>query len=261
VELAPLVRSRLVEIARDDPRILAVVEGGSTARGESDEWSDLDVALVCTDEGRPELVDCSVDLASRLAPLLTSYSGDHVGLPRMRMCLFGPPLLHVDLDFVTLGELGEGVVLWECEPGLAGRAAAPASGITVDAQWIEDRFWSWVHYLAAKGGRGAVFDCVDGLAYLRSIVFGPMLAVRYGRRPQGVDRVEQYAGPALEELGRTLGGTTREACLDAVHAAVALYRRLRDEQQAPGLVRRSEAEEASLDYLSEVQRAAHDRRT
>jgi hypothetical protein len=174
------------------------------------------------------------------------------------MCLFGPPLLHVDLEFVTLDELGEGVVLWECEPGLVAPAASPAGGLTVDPQWVEDRFWSWVHYLAAKVGRGAVFDCVDGLAYLRSMVFGPMLAVRYGRRPQGVDRIEQYAGPALDDLGRTLGGTTREACLDAVHAAAALYQRLRDEQQALGLVRRSEAEEASLDYLAEVERAARD---
>ena len=252
-----MVRSRLVEFACDDPRILAVVEGGSTARGESNEWSDLDVSLVCTDEGRAELVDESVDIASRLAPLLTSYSGDHIGLPRTRMCLFGPPLLHVDLDFVTVGELEQGVALWERESGLVARSAAPTGGYTVDPQWIEDRFWSWVHYLAAKVGCGAVFDCVDGLAYLRSTVFGPMLAVRYGRRPQGVDRIEQYADPALvEELGRTLGGTTRKACLDAVHAAVELYQRLRDEQQAPGLVRRSKAEEASLDYLAEVERAA-----
>jgi predicted nucleotidyltransferase len=257
MDLAPSVRSRLVEIARDDPRILAVVEGGSTARGESDGWSDLDVAVVCTDDGRPELVDESFDIASRLAPLLTSYSGDHIGLPRTRMCLFGPPLLHVDLDFITVGELEEGVALWEREPGLLARAAVPSGGFTVAPQWIEDRFWSWVHYLAAKIGRGAFLDCVDGLAYLRSMVFGPMVATQYGRRSQGVDRIELYASPVLvEELGRTLGGTTRQACLDAVHAAVELYQRLRNEQEAPGLVRRSGAEKASLDYLAEVDRAA-----
>ena len=256
---ALLVRSRLVEIARDDARILAVVEGGSGARGESDEWSDLDVALLCTSERRPELVDESIEFASRLAPLLTSYRGDHVGLPRTRMCLFGPPLLHVDLDFVVAGELVEGLVLWEREPGLVAEVALPAGLPTVDPQRIEDRFWSWVHLLATKIGRGALFDCVDGLAYLRSNVFGPMLALRCGRRVQGVDRIEQYADPALvEELGRTLGGTTREACLDAVDAAVALYQRLRDEQRAPGLVRRREAEKAGLDYLAEVRRGAPD---
>jgi hypothetical protein len=110
-----------------------------------------------------------------------------------------------------------------------------------------------VHYLAAKIGRGELFDCLDGLAQVRGFVFGPLLAVRHGRRPMGVRRLELYADDAVPELEQTVAVHTRESCLAAVHASIALYRRLRDEAAVPGLVRREEAEAASLDYLTGIE--------
>lgn len=251
---------RLTEVAAGDPRILALTLGGSVVVGETDEFSDVDVLLVCTDDGHESLLGEAPELAAGLGRLLASFTGEHVGEPRLLICLYGPPLLHVDLKFVKRADLDErvedGVVLWEREPGLVEAACAtPATWPTPDPQWIEDRFWVWVHYLAAKIGRGELFDCLDGLAWLRGLVFGPLLAVRHGRRPMGVRRLELYADDALPELERTVAGHTRESCLAAVHASIALYRRLREEAAVPGLVRREEAEAASVEYLAEIESA------
>jgi len=256
---------RLTQAAERDERILAVTEGGSAVAGELDEFSDLDVLIVCTEDGHASLLREAKEFAAALGPLLSSYSGEHVGEPRLLLCLYGPPLLHVDLKLVSRADLDrrveDDIVVWEREPGLVAAAAtAPAEWPSPDAQWFEDRFWAWVHYLAAKIGRGELFECVFGFAYLRDVVFGPMLAIRAGRRPQGARRLELYAGDALPLLDRTLADRTRGSCFEALHASIDLYRRLREEARAPGLVRLAEAERAVLDYLAEVEQTVHERR-
>jgi hypothetical protein len=157
-----------------------------------------------------------------------------------------------------LGEVGrrveDGVVLWERDAGTLGRAmaASPAMWPQPDLQWIEDRFWVWVHYVAGKIGRGELFECLDACAYFRSVVFGPLLAARRGLRPQGVRRLERYAGDALAELEATVGDHSREGCLRALRASVGLYTRLRGEMDDGRLVRRADAEAASREYLDRI---------
>jgi predicted nucleotidyltransferase len=252
---------RLTTAAEGDQRILAVTEGGSAVAGELDEHSDLDVLIICTDEGHESLLGEAKEFAAGLGSLLSSFTGEHVGEPRLLICLYGPPLLHVDLKFVSRADLDrrveDGIVVWERAPGLVAAAATtPAEWPSTDAQWIEDRFWTWVHYIAAKIGRGELFEAVFGFAYLRDLVFGPMLAARTRRRPQGSRRLELYAGDALPLLERTIAERNRDSCIDALHASVELYRRLREEAKAPGLVRRAGAEVAVLDYVAEIERAA-----
>jgi predicted nucleotidyltransferase len=252
---------RLAQAAESDERVLAVTEGGSAVAGEIDEFSDVDVLIVCSDEGHESLLGEAKEFAAGLGPLLSSFTGEHVGEPRLLICLFGPPLLHVDLKFVSCADLDkrveDGIVVWERKPGLiAAAATTPANWPSPDAQWIEDRFWPWVHYIAAKIGRGELFECVFGFAYLRDVVFGPMLAARAGRRPQGARRLELYAGDALPLLERTLANRTRAGCISALHASIDLYRRLREEAQAPDLVHRTDAEAAVLDYVAEIEQAS-----
>lgn len=251
----------MAQAAEGDERILAVTEGGSAVAGEVDEFSDVDVLIVCSDEGQESLLGEAKEFAAELGPLLSSFTGEHVGEPRLLICLYGPPLLHVDLKFISRGDLDErledGIVVWERKPGLVAAAATtPAKWPAPDAQWIEDRFWPWVHYIAAKIGRGELFECVFGFAYLRDVVFGPMLAAQAGRRPQGARRLELYAGDALPLLERTLANRTRASCFNALHASIDLYRRLRKEAQALGLIHRADAEAAVLDYLAEIERTS-----
>ena len=84
-----------------DERFLGVAAAGSWLRDELDAWSDLDLVL-CV---RPDAIDAVMaeraTMAATLGPLLTHFTGEHVGEPRLLICLYGPPLLHVDLKFIT----------------------------------------------------------------------------------------------------------------------------------------------------------------
>lgn len=258
-----LLFDRLLLAAERDERIIAITEGGSAAHGELDEFSDVDAEIVCADDGYETLLGEAKEFATGLGPLLCSYSGEHIGQARVLMCLYGPPLLHVDLTFVSRSDLGssgeDAIIVWEREPGLLTAATTdPAGSSTTDAQWLEDRFWSWVHNIATKIGRGELFECISGFAYLRDVVLGPMVAVRAGRRPQGSRRLEQYAGDALPLLDRTVAARDRRSCFDALHASIELYRRLRDEAHAPELVRRTQAETTVLAYVSQIEHTASD---
>jgi hypothetical protein len=249
---------RVVEAARREPRILGLTLGGSAVIGRVDRFSDLDFVVVCRDEDHAALLAGIRAFARRVGPLLACFTGEHLGEPRLLVCLYGPPLLHVDLKVVALSDLAsrveDGLVAWEREPGTIRRATAGTSPRwpLPDVQWIEDRFWIWVHYAAGRIGRGELFECLEACGYFRSAIFGPLLAVAAGQRPQGVRRLERYAGDALGELEATVGDHSREGCLRALRASTGLYLRLREQVDDGSLVRREEAQAASLAYLDEI---------
>src|SRR5262245_40515069 len=141
-------------------------------------------------------------------------SGEISAAPRglhglLLITLYGPPPLHVDLKFVADGDLDQrvedGLILWQRDGAVdaAFRRSAPAWP-RPDPQWIEDRFWVWVHYGAAKLGRGELFECLDMLAAVRAMVFGPLIEQSRGRRAAGVRRIEQMA-PDLRSEERRVG--------------------------------------------------------
>jgi predicted nucleotidyltransferase len=242
------------DAAREDERVLGVTIGGSAVVGSMDEFSDVDFTIVCADESHRELLGEAQDFAARLGKLLAAFTGEHVGEPRLLIALYGPPLLHVDLKFVALSELAtrveDALVVWERDGEVAAaRAATPASWPQPDLQWIEDRFWVWIHYGATKLGRGELFECIDTLAALRGLVFGPLLAVLHGQRPQGVRRLERFAPDAVPALEATIGDHTTSGCAAGLRASIDLYRTLRERLAGPDLVRRQEAEEAVAAYL------------
>jgi hypothetical protein len=252
----PMVEAAIAA-ARADPRIVGLMVGGSAVTRTMDEFSDLDFVVVCRDEHQPELLNEAPAFAAGLGPLLACFTGEHVGEPRLLIALYGPPPLHVDLKFVADRDLDDrvedGLVLWQRDGAVeaALRRAEAVWPRPPDPQWIEDRFWVWVHYGAAKVGRGELFECLDVLAAFRGMVFGPLIALGRGQRAAGVRRLERLAPDLVPALAATVGDHTAEGCLAALRASVDLYRRLRGD--AAGLVRRGDAEAASLDYLAEIQ--------
>jgi predicted nucleotidyltransferase len=243
----------LLAACRAEPRIVGLLLAGSTASGEMDEFSDVDTVIVCSDESHREVLAGARDFAAGLGPLLAAFTGEHVGEPRLLIALYGPPLLHVDFKFVALSDLAvrveDGVVAWE-QDGLVSAALGESHAVwpAPAPQWIEDRFWVWVHYTAAKLGRGELFECLDALGFMRALALAPLLARRDGFRPQGVRRLERLVPDEVPALAATVGDHTPQGCADALRATIALYRRLRD----PALEHRSAAEEASVAYLEEV---------
>jgi len=246
------VLDRLVDVAAGDRRIVGVTVGGSGATGATDAWSDLDTVIVCGDAAAAAAVAADArHLAARLGPLVSAFTGEHVGEPRLLIALYAPPPLHVDLKVVAVEDLAtrveDGRIAWERD-GLvsAAYARAPAAWPPVDPQWIEDRCWTWVHYIATKIGRGELLEAVDGLAMLRGLALGPLIALRDGRPAAGVRRLEQLAPLDAQRLAATIGDHTPAGGLAALRAAVAVYRDLRD---VADVERRTAAEEAAVVFL------------
>lgn len=244
----------------DDPRLVGVAVGGSWLRGRMDPYSDLDLVIAVEPDAYREVMAQRMAIASGLGGLLSCFTGEHVGEPRLLVCLYGPPLLHVDLKFVSLEALHDRVetpaVLWE-RGGVMREAFALADAVypQPDLQWIEDRFWVWIHYLAAHLGRGELYEVIDGLAFMRAVVLGPLLAVRAGAQPRGVRRLEQFTSPEeAAELARTLAGLDTAACAESMRAAARLYSVLRTALAGPGFHPRAAAERESLFYLEQVAR-------
>src|SRR5918995_383932 len=99
-----------------DPRIHTLLAGGSLIHGGMDEFSDLDLVVVVEEDSYTEVLASRMDIARLLGPLLSAFTGEHVGEPRLLICLYGPELLHIDLKFVTESDLDRlverPIVLW-----------------------------------------------------------------------------------------------------------------------------------------------------
>ena len=85
----------------NDPRIVGVAAGGSYLTGTMDDFSDVDLVIVVEPSAFHALLEERRVIAATLGPLLAAFTGEHVGEPRLLICLYGSPLLHVDLKFVA----------------------------------------------------------------------------------------------------------------------------------------------------------------
>jgi len=252
---APLAHRQFVQraIARlsIDPRFVGLAAGGSWAENNMDPFSDLDLVLAVEPAHIGEVMGQRHEIAGSLGRLLASVTGEHVGEPRLIIALYGDPLLHVDLKFVSVDEAGkridEPVVLWERD-GRLSQVLKRENGVfpPPDEQWIEDRFWIWIHAGASRVARGELFDAIEFLSFLRVNVLGPLGLQQAGRKPMGTRRVETHAPELAESLKGTLVPHDAEACFAAFERCAQLYRELRNAD----VIRRSAAEEAAMAFLT-----------
>jgi predicted nucleotidyltransferase len=260
--MIPELHARFLERALDrlgqDARLVGVAAAGSYPSGTLDEFSDLDLLIAVEPEAYALVLHERQALARELGPLLAAFTGEHVGEPRVLICLYGPPLLHVDLKFVSLADAATRVedpaVLWERDGRLShalrnGVARFPMP----DLQWIEDRFWVWVHYAATKIGRGELFEAVDFLAFLRGQVLGPLALQSRRARPTGVRKLEFVASDLAKRLELTLASYDERSCAAALRASILLYREWRDALAVAELRLNPEAAAAALAYLDAIE--------
>lgn len=244
--------SSVVAAAEQDQRLLGVVVGGSVASGTADEHSDLDLVLVCSDTEHSGVLAQAPAFAARVGPLLSCFTGEHVGEPRLLIALYGPPLEHVDLKFVALRDLGDrvenGLLLWQRDDSVARTLAetTPAWPRT-DPQWVEDRFWVWVHYVASKIERGELLEAVDALTAIRGMALAPLIVGDRTDKPSGVRRIESLAPEHADALAATVARPDADDCARALRSTIGLYRVVRDDT----VRRREGAEAAVLAYLDE----------
>ncbi len=243
------ISSALSRLAADQ-RMVGVAAAGSWAENSMDEFSDLDLIIAVEPENLGQVMSERHSIAALLGELLASFTGEHVSEPRLLICLYGSPLLHVDLKFLSIADVGirvdEPVVLWERDNRLS-QAFASCIGVypSPNEQWIEDRFWIWVHYGTGKVARGELFEALDFISYLRGTVLGPLGLLREGYKPSGVRKIEQLA-PALAEAFRgTVALHEQESCYLALERCIEIYRSLR----SATVIHCESAEEAAVSYL------------
>jgi hypothetical protein len=170
---------------RADARLAGVAAGGSFIGGRLDEHSDLDLVVISGRDVAAHVLRDGSEIAGTLGPLLAAFVGDHVGEPRLLICLYGPPVLHVDLKFYSIEDLAQRVedptILWDRD-GAVRAAMSLGKGVYPQPrfQWMEDRFWVWMHYTATKIARGELFEAIDALTFVRARVLGPLILAEAG---------------------------------------------------------------------------------
>jgi len=238
-----------------DPRFSGLLAGGSFGHGDFDQYSDLDLVLIVEDGDYQQAMATRREFAESLGDLLRAFTGEHVGEPRLLICLYSDPLLHVDLKFVTLDDLDhrieEPLVLWHRDNRIPDRLAKSAARWpSHEPEWFEERFWVWVHYTAAKLARGEILETHLALAHFRSFVLGPMAARRIGREQRGVRRLEMVAPELARQLAATVGDCSAVGCADALRHTITIYRDFRSDGLPAN--RNERAESAVVDFVERV---------
>lgn len=239
-----------------DPRVEALLAGGSLVHGGMDAFSDLDFVVVVEEGAYAAVMGSRMEIARRLGPLLSAFTGEHVGEPRLLICLYGPGLLHIDLKFVTLADLDRLVerpaVLWARDEGAVAERLdrAEIAWPNRDPDWFEARAWIWLHYGAARALRGELFEAIGMLAFFRDQVLGPMLHRRAGRPQRGVRRIEAHGLDGTGRLAATIAGHDLASVKAGLVAAIDLYLDLRAD--APPRAAVEGMPGALLDFLGEA---------
>ena len=252
----------VVEVIKTDTDVIGLAVAGSWITGEIDEYSDLDLVLITKKRiaGDKEKM---MAYAKSFGDFISGFTGEHVGEPRVLICLYDNPLLHVDIKFLTLSEfetrIENPVVLFERDSQLTNTIkATKAEWPPVDFQWIEDRMWTWVHYIASKAARGEYFECLDGLGFIRAKVLAPLLQVKSKTAVRGLRKVEKKLNlPDLEDLKITVAQYNRVSILKALDNTISVYRMLRRKLFTDDIQLQGKAEKKSTEYLKKVKTPAN----
>lgn len=248
------------EIVSADQNVLGLAVAGSWITNELDEYSDLDLVLV-TKEQISSDKEKMIDLAKSLGNFISGFTGEHVGEPRLLICLYDDPLLHVDIKFMTLQEfvnrIENPVILFERDDLLTAIiTSTEAKWPEPDFQWIEDRFWTWVHYACMKIGRGELMEAYDFLSFLRQTVFSPLMQVKNNKKVRGLRRVEtQLSLSDLENLKITIAQYNNASIIKALDNSISIYKSLRRKLFPATITLQEKAEKRSLEYFKQIKKA------
>ncbi|MCC2615743.1 aminoglycoside 6-adenylyltransferase [Aestuariibacter halophilus] len=247
----------IIKTAKCHQSVVGLAIAGSASTNQLDAFSDLDLVVAIAPEHYENVMKQRHALAADMGELLAASTGEHVGEPRLLICLYDldGELLHVDLKFVTPDELSKRVdnprVLWE-QDKIVTRHLGNEDGQYPIAplQWFEDRFWIWVHYGATKIGRGEYFEALDLHNFIRQTVIVPLAKKHHGLQPNGIRRVEELLPELAKKLQFTLATCNCNDLVSATEQLAALFVTYRDLlAQSESLARRETAQQRAMEYL------------
>ena len=167
----------------------------------------------------------------------------------------------MDIKFITLKELEtrveDPVVLFERSNKLTDVISrTKANWPEPDFQWIEDRIWTWVHYIAGKIGRGEYFEAMSNLDYIRLNVLSPLMQVKNKKKAKGLRKAEtRLTLSDLENLKITVAQYDKTSLLKALDNAVSIYKSLRRKLYTDAVKPQTLAEKRSIEYFKIIKSA------
>jgi hypothetical protein len=245
-------------VFKNDDTVIGIAVGGSWIVNQIDEFSDLDLILV-TKEKVSDDKNIMIAYAKELGNFLSGFTGEHVGEPRVLICLYDNPLLHVDIKFLTLDELSsrvENPTILLDKSGLIQSYINNTNSVFPypNYQWIEDRFWTWVHYALLKIGRGEYVEAFDFFGFLRLVVLGPLLHIKNDNLPRGVRKVEtELTTKDFDNLKSTIPTYDKKSLLNSLRNSVELYRQLRTILFNHSIHLNFETEKSVMQYFDEIE--------
>ncbi len=244
-----------IERIKNDTNVLGLAVAGSFITNEVDEFSDVDLVLITKEKIAPD-GSKMIAFAKTLGDFISGFTGEHIGDRRVLICLYDNPLLHVDIKFLISEEfqfrVEDPVVVFERDQHLTKIIEATTSSWpALDYQWLEDRFWTWIHYATLKIGRGEYFEALDFLSAIRGMVLGPLLQIKNGKLPRGVRKVEvNFLESDLRALSNTVAHYDRKSIIIAVSKIIELYRSLRMELFPKSVIYQKLAEQKAFEYFT-----------
>ncbi|KAN0018222.1 hypothetical protein ACTFIU_010836 [Dictyostelium citrinum] len=260
--MIPIVHQKfikdIIELLKIDSRFECLLGAGSMINDEMDEHSDLDLILVVKKEYFSEIMLKRKEIAIELNGYVSGFTGEHVGEPRLLICLYERnnenvdennkvSLLHVDLKFITLdsmiNELIERpIVLWENNIDNSIKEIILKSNVkwpNKEAQWFEDRIWIWIHYCITKIQRGEFFEAIGMLSWIRDQVLGPMHYRRIGLNQRGVRKLEKLISePNLNLLKTTIpSNVNKSLLLESCNNCINIYLNLRNDSPPNNIIK------------------------
>jgi predicted nucleotidyltransferase len=248
---------KVLEFAVKDDRIAGLALGGSYTTNSMDEYSDLDFVAVIKTESYKEIMNERFSIVQHFGKLLSAFTGEHVGESRLIICLYDAPILHVDFKFVSIDDISKRIenptILYELNNCLSEAFIKEEAVFPIpDLQWIEDRFWVWIHYAATKIARKELFEVMDFLSFLRQVVISPLLQMKNGKLPRGVRKIEMDIPNEIDSLNKTVAIHELRSCISAVQASIDLYIELRDYHEQVGFRKHTEAEKITVGFFHEM---------
>ena len=245
---------RAVSIAEKDARFvgLALHEAADHER----EFTSLELVFVCTPLA---FGDCAGDLkgvAEALGPILLRYEQEKSDAEYELSCLYDEPLRRIDLrllptDGVAL--LHAPQILWDRDETLA-KELAKHRDVTppLDLQWMEDRFWLWLHGAAEALRQGAIFEALHQMSCLRTRILAPLLLKKQALPSDALLALDTAGGDEISSLRATVPLYDARSCELSLREAAKLYVGLRETLAPENLRRHRRAEMAVMRHLHQV---------
>jgi hypothetical protein len=245
---------RVIRAIEKSSDMVGLAVAGSWITQETDNFSDLDLILVSENRISHNPAQMKT-IANQFGNVLSAFTGEHVGEPRVLICLYDEPLLHVDLKFLLPEEfyarVEDPIIVWERENRLTEIITKTISAWPYpDYQWIEDRFWVWIHYATLKIGRGELFETLDFISFLRIMVLGPLLLIKNGHQPRGVRKLEtKLSSTDLAAIQETVATLDKTSLITALWKCITIYADLRTHLFDDSIGLKLAAEKRVKEYL------------